>query len=85
MNDTQGGDYYEFQYLRRLAHVDLGLAYELQINTSLDESGWSSVGVTQVGAAPVDALFEMVTVRVNTPISSSFDQVFARVRLGLVE
>lgn len=85
VNDTQGGDYYEFQYLRRLAHVDLGLAYELQINTSLDESGWSSVGVTQVGAAPVDALFEMVTVRVNTPISSSFDQVFARVRLGLVE
>ena len=85
VNDTASGDYYEFQYLRRLSYVDLGLVYELQTNTSLNESGWSSIGVTEVGATPVDGLFEMVTVRVDTPISSSFDQVFARVRLGLAE
>ena len=85
VSDTASGDYYEFQYLRRLSYVDLGLVYELQTNTSLNESGWSSIGVTEVGATPVDGLFEMVTVRVDTPISSSFDQVFARVRLGLAE
>ena len=85
VNDTLSEEFYEFQYLRRLTHVDLGLVYELQTNTSLDESGWSSIGVTEVGATPVDALFEMVTVRVDAPISSSFDQVFARVRLSLAE
>ena len=85
VTDTPVADYYGFQYLRRLTHVDLGLVYEFQLNTSLEESGWESVGVTEVGATPVDALFEMVTVRVDTPISSSFDQVFGRVRLSLAE
>ncbi len=75
-----GSNYLELTYRRRIDAATRGLSYTPVFSTDL--AVWSSTGATEVSVTPIDADFESVTIRFDTPISAD-SRRFCSVRIDI--
>ncbi|MCB1227886.1 MAG: hypothetical protein KDK99_18865, partial [Verrucomicrobiales bacterium] len=78
VTDDLGNSYFEVQYRRRIDHAARGLTYVVEFSNTLAPGSWSAVNGVEVGADPIDAQIEEVTIRYNTEIGPSLLRQFAR-------
>ena len=81
--EDSGQNYFEFQFRRRRDYVERGLSYKPEMSSNMADDSWSSAGVTEMGATIIDADFEIVTVRIDSPVSSLPYRAFLRMSLNL--
>lgn len=83
--ETGGQNYLEFSYRRRRDAVARGLTYTVQFSDNMHSENWSSNGVTETGVNTIDGNFELVTVRVGTPLGDGMERGFIRLTIALSE
>lgn len=85
IRESGGQEYLEFSYRRRRDAVARGLTYNVQFSNDMHSESWSSNGVTETGVATIDSNFELVTVRVGTPLGDNMERGFIRLTITLSE
>lgn len=80
-----GQSYFEFEFRRRIDPDLVGLTYTPQFSDTLVEGSWATTGASVVGTVGIDDTFELVTVRLDAPISPTTERWFARIQLSMSE
>lgn len=73
---TKNGSSFQFVYRRRLNAAANGLNYSVKRSTSLESGSWSTNGISEAAASPVDASYENVTTNIE-----SAEKVFVRLEV----
>ena len=57
----------------------------IEILDDLSSPNWTTSGLTETGATAIDSDFELVTIRVETPVGESMEKGFIRLTISLSE
>jgi hypothetical protein len=85
--DQTGNRYLQFTFRRRIDYAERGLYFVVETSPNMTPGSWTPQSASEVGA-PIgtgDGLTEMVALRVNAPLPPGTGQMFARVRVEILQ